>query len=115
MFTLTCHVCSKPVDKVEQTYFLATNEYQFIATCHGKIDVCRFPLHLLTKGWEIVEAIAFKNRSFKSNLPVRIEKNENNVLVTTPITKEQDDSVQMEAWKIETDDSKQDTKDVNPG
>jgi len=90
--TVVCDKCNKPVTNLQTHYYGTSDEYVFVASCHGEMDRCRVEADVFRKGWQIVEARAFRE---KPDVPVKEAVNENKI-------KEQDDTIpfcrQIEAW-----------------
>lgn len=62
---VTCEVCQSPVESVHSVFSAVTKEHTFTARCHGEIDWCQVPHHLISAdyGWKITEAVAFRDRN----------------------------------------------------
>jgi len=90
--TVICDKCNKPVANLHTHYYGTSDEYVFIAYCHGAMDRCRVSAEIFKKEWQIVEARAFKSNPTN---PVKEAVNNNE-------TKEQYDTLpfcrQIESW-----------------
>lgn len=72
--SVICDKCNKPVSHVMQTYYGGTDEYVFVAYCHGKSDRCRVPASIFSFPWRITEAKAFRELPGKDDPLVEAEK-----------------------------------------
>lgn len=62
LITIMCDVCKRPVTRVIQQILPELQEYLFTVFCHNKTDKCIFPFRLFEDGWQITEAVAFKQK-----------------------------------------------------
>lgn len=60
---IMCEQCMEPVSNVTVRQNQISDNYVFLVTHHGQMDVCEFPAKLIREGWVLKEGTAFRSKA----------------------------------------------------